>query len=303
MSILTKFWSEMSGTIHPVDRPIILSEDPGQKIFNYDFPPPAFVGDVDNASIVILMGNGGYDPIETPREFPNAQVVTRYIDFLRRPGPIDPAAISPYYTAHYAAALIRGGQAVIVNACAYRSPTITSDVRRLADALPSVQIARRWVANELLPSAARCERLVIAHRPGMWRSVLTGGPNVCVADSTEWRLKSLPIRFRAAIRAFLSGSSVGTSSPQQAPPKGAGVGRLSGNFIVRKRDVIEKKAGRDDPRAHFYVAMLSSSSYADYYERAKPESVNVKTYRSGPISSDMEIKYARRLGWVEDTPD
>jgi hypothetical protein len=287
----------MSGEIHPADRSTIAREDPSRTIFNYEYPPPAFIGDVDNAPVVILMANGGYNSDETRREFVDLEKAGIYVEYLRHPGPIDPAFISPYYARHYAAPLIRSGKAVIVNACAYRSIGISTQVKRLADELPSVAIARQWLVDELFPAATKGDRLILVHRPGLWRSALPDAPNLYVANSDEWRLKALPKRFRVAIEKFLGlshGSVISTVVPSLSGRKG----RLSGFFVICNRGLIFEKANRDDPRAHFYAAMLSTSSFDCYYELAIPAAVNVKSYKSGPVSSDMEIKYAFRRGWI-----
>ena len=197
----------MEGTVHPADRRILIERDPPAAILNRDYPPPAFIGDVDNAPVVILMGNGGYDPQATPLEFPNEGSVTRYIAYLRKPRPIEPNLISPYYAQHYAAPLIRTGKAVIVNACAYRSSrkmNAGGRLQPLADALPSVSVARNWVQNELKVAANAGDRLVVVHRPGLWCLPPGDGPNFWQAVNPEWARKYLPSRFRALIEDFLS---------------------------------------------------------------------------------------------------
>jgi hypothetical protein len=207
MSGLTQFWSTIGGAVHPDDLSILVERDPRAEILNRDFPAPAFVGDVDNAPVVILMGNGGYDPIRTPLEFPNAAAVRRYIDFLQRPGPVEPNVISPYYGRHYVAPLIRTGTAVIVNACAYRSNRNMNSrgrLKMLVNSLPSVIAARNWAKNELIPTARSGGRLVIVHRPGLWDFRPGDGPNFHQAVDPEWARKALPFRFRTMIQTFLS---------------------------------------------------------------------------------------------------
>jgi addiction module HigA family antidote len=48
--------------IHPNDKPII---DLFPNAFNCHFPPPAFIGDVENARVILLMNAGGYDSSAT----------------------------------------------------------------------------------------------------------------------------------------------------------------------------------------------------------------------------------------------
>ena len=208
MSDLTRFWSRIVDPVHPDDKRTFALYDPTASVLNRDFPPPAFVGDFDHAPVVILMGNGGYDPIKTPREFPDRHAVERYLAYLRLPGPIDPARISPYYAQHYAANLIRRGDAAIVNACAYRSSTAMNNGNRrqlkfIANLLPSVKVAREWAKGELMSAAAAGERLVVVHRPGLWELEPGDRHNFYQAVDPEWARKPLPMRFRDLIEKFL----------------------------------------------------------------------------------------------------
>jgi len=75
-SSLRRFWARLEDSVHPDDKPIF-AEYP-QHTFNLKFPPPAFVGDVDAAPIVILMSNGGYKPGITEREFPDEASISEY---------------------------------------------------------------------------------------------------------------------------------------------------------------------------------------------------------------------------------
>ena len=71
---------------------------------------------------------------------------------------------------------------VLVNAVAYRSTKIGSEPanRAVAERLPSTAVHRNWMRNELLPQARLGERLVIAHRNGLWnlKRHENGLPNV-----------------------------------------------------------------------------------------------------------------------------
>lgn len=76
--------------------------------------------------------------------------------------------------------------------------------------------------------------------------------------------------------------------------------QLVGRFQVLKSDFLREKANRDDPRAPFYAAMLVADTYEAYYRLAGSGPVTVESYKSGPITSHMEIMYARRNGWIQD---
>lgn len=168
LSILSQFWSEIQDPVHPSDQ-LTLTAHATRGIFNLQFPPAAFIGDLDNAPIVVLMANGGYDPSMTPLEFSNPADIDFHYMHLRRPGPVDPARISPYYARNsFLAPLIREGKAVLVNACAYRSVQQTAGVEALANELTSVHFARKWLRRELIPQAIAGSRLVVAHRWKLW---------------------------------------------------------------------------------------------------------------------------------------
>ena len=66
-SSIRKHWSRLEGNVHPDDLPIF---DRHPHSFRINFPPPAFIGNIDTAPIVILMANGGYNEEGTPKEFP-----------------------------------------------------------------------------------------------------------------------------------------------------------------------------------------------------------------------------------------
>lgn len=75
---------------------------------------------------------------------------------------------------------------------------------------------------------------------------------------------------------------------------------LAGRFHCLNTAILREKANRDDPRAPFYAAMLAADTYETYYRLAGSGSVEVESYRKGPITAHMEIMYARRNGWIED---
>lgn len=165
MSSIVEFWRRCNGPIHPDDQSL-LDNAPG--VFNLDYPPPAYIGDIESAPIVLLSGNGGYDAQMTPAEYPTSDARTRAIQRLHNPGPVEPADVSPYYARRNYAKWILSGQLALVNAVAYRSVNITPKVRRIASVLPSSKAHRYWLQHEAILSAKSGERLIVAHRYAMW---------------------------------------------------------------------------------------------------------------------------------------
>jgi hypothetical protein len=167
MSLLLDHWRLLQDCVHSLDASVFRTS---KHTFNLDFPPPAFIGDLENAPVVLLDANGGYDPVITPSEFPDRAAVDRYLDMLHHPRAVDPAEVAPYYGKRNYARLIANGSLVLVNAVAYRSPSISREPenRLLAERLPSTSTHRKWLRHELLLQASRGERLVIAHRNALW---------------------------------------------------------------------------------------------------------------------------------------
>ena len=76
---------------------------------------------------------------------------------------------------------------------------------------------------------------------------------------------------------------------------------LKGAFVLINEALIREKANRkDDPRHIFYKAMLETRTYEAYDAAVGSIHVSVETYKTCPISGRMEIKYARKRGWIED---
>lgn len=167
-SNLRVFWRRLSGAVHPEDAPIFARST--DHTFNLDYPPPAFIGDIENAPIVVLMANGGFDPIETPREFACPGTQEAYLRWLHGYEGCLPTFVAPYYGKGRLGAMIKRGQAAMVNAVAYRSKGLSKEAknRLLAEKLPSLAVHRRWVHDELLPLTREGLRFVIVHRNGMW---------------------------------------------------------------------------------------------------------------------------------------
>jgi hypothetical protein len=160
----------LDGTIHPDDQPVFRGEPALRAAFNLQFPPPAFVGDVDAAPVVILMSSGGYKPGITEAEFPDAKASDDYRRYLQGELLSMPETMSDYYRRGPLGRWLEDGKAALVNAVAYRTPSLSSvpNARRLVGLLPSVTLHRAWVKEDLLPSAQRGERFVLVHRNGFW---------------------------------------------------------------------------------------------------------------------------------------
>jgi hypothetical protein len=167
-SLLRSFWAQLLGSIHPDDEPIFRKYP--KHSFNLRFPPPAFVGDV-NAPIVILMSNGGYKPGITEAEFPDEASVSEHRAFIRGETTALPSRLAYYYAAGQVGDWIATGQAVLVNAVAYRSPQLSKEPynKDVASRLPSLAAHRRWVMKEVLPEAAGGRRFLLVHRNGWWQ--------------------------------------------------------------------------------------------------------------------------------------
>jgi hypothetical protein len=183
-SSIVKHWRQLSGSVHPADEVVFGFHSHS---FNLEFPPPAFIGDIENAPVVLLDANGGYDPQITPMEFAAEGSRKRYLDLLHNPRPVNPGDIAPYYGRRNYSHLIKSGRLALVNAVAYRSVGISREPqnRKLAEQLPSTQVHRNWLRQELLEQAKAGERLVIAHRNGLWRFKKTEGPIEGVVFTTN----------------------------------------------------------------------------------------------------------------------
>lgn len=92
MGLVIDHWRRLDAAAHPDDT-VVLGAQP--QSFNFDYPPPAYLGDVENAPFVVLMLNGGYDPVITQKEVPDNGAVARYMDLLHHPGPSIHSASRP----------------------------------------------------------------------------------------------------------------------------------------------------------------------------------------------------------------
>lgn len=182
VSSIRQFWQRLENSVHPDDE-IFFRQN--KHTFNLDFPPPAFIGDVDNARVVFLDANGGYCTKTTPAEFPRESDLDEYIDWLKGTRMVFPENLSTYYTNHSLSTWLRDGTAVIVNAVAYRSKKISEekDNEKLSKILPSFKAHKRWMTEELMPAVEQNKRFVIAHRWKLWRITPRVNLNNFVYDS------------------------------------------------------------------------------------------------------------------------
>lgn len=203
-NLIVDHWSQLDGSVHPLDAPVFATNPHS---FNLDYPPPAFIGDINNAPVVLLEANGGFDPVVTPSEFAAPDALDRYLDLLRNPRAVHPGQIAPYYCARNYADLIAAGEMVLVNAVAYRSVSISREPnnRRLAEQLPSTAIHRAWLRDVLVPAASRGERLVVAHRTALWRIKRSEPDLNGVIFTTNPVSADMSRATLAEIRAFLDG--------------------------------------------------------------------------------------------------
>lgn len=172
MKSLAVYWSALRGTVHPDDE-ATFAKIP-EHGFDLSFPPPAFIGDVENAPIIILDNNGGYDPTMTPGEFRAEGAADGFRGNLERSSVVDPRApwVSPYYLQRNFTKWLTTGEAALVNGVAYRSVSgREKSVARLTKVLPSAAFHRRWLIETVLPSVDRGERFLIVHRWSRWGEV------------------------------------------------------------------------------------------------------------------------------------
>ena len=93
---LSAFWRklDLDQTVHPLDREMLAAE-------THDFrtrePPPAFVGDIERAPVIVLCSHGGWTP-ETSKEFLQLNnSPAEYVERLHNSTACDAGIVSPYY--------------------------------------------------------------------------------------------------------------------------------------------------------------------------------------------------------------
>jgi hypothetical protein len=168
-SSLRRFWSRLEDSVHPDDQPIFAKHP--RHTFNLKFPPPAFIGDVDAAPIVILMSNGGYKPGITEAEFPDEASISDHRRYIRGEVRALPPRLASYYATGRVGQWIQAGRVVLVNAVPYRSPSLSQEAenRNVAKHLRSLAVHRQWVMQEVVPEATRGRRFLLVHRNGWWK--------------------------------------------------------------------------------------------------------------------------------------
>lgn len=173
MSGLVEYWKGLTKPdlhgrwVHPDDSAAFAR---GGNTFNVDYPPGPFIGDVVNAPVVILGLNGRYSA-GTKQEFSKPGYAERYVARIHKPVGADWSDLATYYVRETNFGhLVASRRAVVVNGCTYRSPKWSEEPfnRAFAKNLPSCNFARRWLVEEVVPAAARGERLVVAWRWGSW---------------------------------------------------------------------------------------------------------------------------------------
>jgi hypothetical protein len=182
--------------VHPDDEPIFTSYP--LHSFNLHFPPPAFIGDVDSAPLVVLMSNGGYKPGITEAEFPDDRAAAVFRGWLHGDAPMPPL-LAGYYTGQAYGNWIKSGLAVIVNAVPYRLCKLSKEPynKTVATKLVSLAVHRRWLMEGLLSAAAAGNRFILVHRNGWWKvpQVPTDFP-VLFLDRPAEQNRSIPDRDR-----------------------------------------------------------------------------------------------------------
>lgn len=172
LKTIVEFWRDQRKSggrwFHPADVKVL---DTYETSFNLDFPISPYVGDVENAPVVILNANAGYNELSTPAEFGSQTVIDEYLEQVRHPSSAAWSVLSPYYLSRNYGDMIRAREAVVVNASPYRSRKISNEPANKAaiEALPSTKFHRLWLQEALIPAVIRSDRLVIAHRWGLWK--------------------------------------------------------------------------------------------------------------------------------------
>ena len=208
---LVRHWRKLTGKtrlngkdvyVHPDDMDVFRNCT-RKHSFNFDYPPPAYVGDIVSAPVVMLMTNGGYSD-GTQNEFSEQGDAERYLERLHDPGLMQPDGYSQYYLKWNYTKFLADGDLVLVNAVAYRSPGFSYDNQKIADKLPSVELHRRWLREDLLPAAADDERLVVAHRHRHWKLDPEEDRQHNLVFPNGWRNPRLERDTKDQVRKFLA---------------------------------------------------------------------------------------------------
>jgi hypothetical protein len=173
ISDVVDYWASQRRTsegawVHPADEEELSST---RHSFKLEFPVSPYIGKVLTAPVVILGANAGYSSELTAEEFPDQRAVDSYLARVRSPEASNWADVSRYYHRVNYGPLIAAGKAVLVNACAYRSPRISNEPhnRKLVTSLASARFTRAWLLEAVLGLVRIGARLVVAKRPGLWK--------------------------------------------------------------------------------------------------------------------------------------
>jgi hypothetical protein len=172
MCSLSEFWREMGldETVHPRDQDILNRE---RHSFRTNEPPPAFIGDIERAPVIVLLANGGWNG-QTSTEFQHAGNSPRdYVARLHSSAMCDPKVVAPYYGRSNLASYLAHGHVALLNLIPYRSPELSKEPEnvKFAGKLPSSLHAIRWINEVAMPQASVGRRLVILKR-GIWLDFL-----------------------------------------------------------------------------------------------------------------------------------
>ena len=205
LSSIVDYWRDLEGSVHPQDVPVFERyHDHG---FNLDYPPPAYIGDIVNAPIIILDNNGGFDSKKTPQEFPDAEAHDEFRETLAASRPLDPKqrSVSPYYCSRNYTEWLTSGTAALVNGVAYRSVSgLSSRVAELTKVLPAALLHQKWLRDAVLPLVENGERFLVVHRWSRWNGaaeVFRGHPGAVFSKAPV--SKNLTGQELAAVEGFL----------------------------------------------------------------------------------------------------
>ena len=166
-STLAIFWRQLRRFVHPRDQRFLRTID--EHPFHLNFPPPAYSGDIDRAPVILLTANGGWiDDAAVKEEMRLFGGQKKYLDYLHNPRPMQLNEMNVWVRAQFYAPLVEKGLLATVNAIAYRSKDTKDIANHVAKNLPSANVARDWLRNEVFPAAKSGDRLVIAHRWKFW---------------------------------------------------------------------------------------------------------------------------------------
>lgn len=117
-------------------------------------------------------------------------------------------------------------------------------------------------------------------------------------------LKTIKVHWDRVIGGSCTGSGVAMSQNIGLTKAGAPMSTtapFAGPFVRTNEAILKEKANRKgDPRYPFYEAMLSCNTYEDYFRKVGGLVVQPATYRSRPVTAQMEIRYAKTRRWIAD---